>query len=231
LVTQPVPESWEPIIAEHFDFLEDLEPAARQSFRDHLKLFVWEKSWIPAGGLEAVTDEMKVVIAGAAARISRGLPLDVWDELTEIIVYPHSYAHPGEDDTEVFGEAHDWGIVVLSWDAVEKGMSLDDDGHDTAVHEFAHVLDIADGWFDGTPVLARGADYGAWARVMGRHFSRLKHDPIHNLLRDYGATNEAEFFAVATEAFFEKPKKMRRKAPDLYALLSEYFQVDPAEHR
>jgi Mlc titration factor MtfA (ptsG expression regulator) len=104
------------------------------------------------------------------------------------------------------------------------------DGHDTATHEFAHVLDRGDGRFDGTPELRASADYAPWAEVMSHHFLELRERSPRQrrVLRDYGATNEAEFFAVATETFFEKGRQLRERAPDLYEELRRFYRCDPA---
>ena len=147
--------------------------------------------------------------------------------VTEILIYPSHYKHP-DGDAVIYGEAHQWGTVVLSWDAVRHGIAIPNDGHDTAVHEFAHVLDVADGTFDGTPELHEADDYPRWAYVLSRHFNQLRRGRGRQLLREYGATNEAEFFAVATEVFFEKPSVLARRAPDLYETLATYYRVDPA---
>lgn len=228
LARRAFPVEWRPIVEERFPWAEELPEDERAGFLTHLKVFVWSKEWIGASGLE-VTDEMKVVIGGAAARIARRLPLEVYDRLTEVVVYPAAFVDPRHEHADVrLGEAHHWGVVVVSWDAVERGIAHDDDGHDTAIHEFAHVLDIEDGTFDGTPILEHGSDYASWARVMGKHFERLRASPDAHFLDSYGATNEAEFFAVATEAFFEQPQMLRRKAPDLYDELRKFFRVDPA---
>ena len=221
------PERWDVIAARHFPFMERMDAKERERFWTHLKVFVWEKHWFGVRGLE-VTEEMKVTIAGLAARLSRNLRLDVYDRLTEIIVYPSTFRVPGMDGVAVLGEASSWGTVLLSWDAVRNGLADPEDGHDTSMHEFAHVLDYGDGWFDGTPVLHRRADYEAWSRVLGEHYARLRGGDGRGVLRDYGATNEAEFFAVATEAFFERPDALRRKTPDLYEELRRYYKVDPA---
>jgi Mlc titration factor MtfA (ptsG expression regulator) len=146
----------------------------------------------------------------------------------EVIVYPNDYLHPDSDDV-ILGEAQQWGTVVLSWDAVLDGMANGRDGHDTALHEFAHVLDVADGAFDGTPELHRFGDYRTWARVMRKEFLKLRHDVPRRrtVLREYGATDEAEFFAVASETFFEKPQQLKEKAPELYEELSRFYRVEP----
>ncbi len=225
------PERWDVIAARHFEFMEDMGEEELERFWTHLKVFVWEKYWFGARGLE-VTEEMQVTVAGLAARLSRNLPLHVYDRLTEIIIYPHTFKVPGMDELGVLGEASSWGTVLLSWDAVRNGLADPGDGHDTSMHEFAHVLDYGDGVFDGTPVLHSVKDYAAWSRVLGAHYVRLR-DGVERgsrrgVLRDYGALNGAEFFAVATEAFFERPERLARDAPDLYQELSTYYRVDPA---
>ncbi|MBA2664802.1 MAG: zinc-dependent peptidase [Bradymonadaceae bacterium] len=224
-LARPFPAAWEPIVAEHYGFVARLDASEAEGFRNHLKVFVWEKHWLGTQGL-VIDEAMKVVIAGAAARIARRLPLGVYDRLTEVVVYPTHYLHP-QSEAIIYGQAHHFGTVVLSWDAVRHGIATTNDGHDTAIHEFAHVLDIADGAFDGTPLLGKNQDYDTWARVMGYHFARLQQHPQRSILRSYGALNEAEFFAVATETFFEKPRLLKQRAPELYAELSKFFGIDP----
>jgi Mlc titration factor MtfA (ptsG expression regulator) len=120
--------------------------------------------------------------------------------------------------------------VILSWESVLAGLSNPRDGRDTAAHEFAHVLDRADGAFDGTPALRKYSHYRAWAAVMDEHFQGLRRGRPHErkVLDDYGALNEAEFFAVATESFFEKPRQMKAKTPELYEELRRFYGWDPA---
>ena len=227
LLKRPFPDPWIALLKKRYPFYRRLpEGDEKESFHTHLKVFLWEKHWEGAADLE-VTEEMKVIISGAAARIARRLPLSVYDRLTEIIIYPSHYFHPERRDRIVMGQAHSFGTLVLSWDAVKKGIATPDDGHDTAIHEFAHVLDAESGRFDGTPLLKKGADYPVWAEVLGHHFAALQEAPFQGCLRPYGATNEAEFFAVATEAFFETPEQLKRCAPDLYDVLLNFFGVEP----
>ena len=201
LMKRPLPPEWTGWLDEHVPFFPELEGEEKDRFLGYLKAFVWSKHFFGAGGLE-LTDEHRVVIGAAAVRLVLHLDLSYYDRLTEIIVYPYTYRHP-DGDAAILGEAHTWGTVVLSWPAVLHGMRDPKDGHDTALHEFAHVLAVADGAFDGTPELHRFGDHRAWARVMSREFLELKRDTNRRrrtVLRDYGATNEAEFFAVATDS-------------------------------
>jgi Mlc titration factor MtfA (ptsG expression regulator) len=225
LATRPFPAEWRSIVDSRLPFAATLPADEFENFLTHLKVFCWEKYFFGVKGLE-LTEEMKVIISGSAARISRNMSLDVYDRLTEVVVYPATYKHPDRHGG-VLGEAHSFGTVVLSWDAVDGGIATPNDGHDTAIHEFAHVLDIADGLFDGTPEIDSDA-FDCWVHAMGTHFERLQNSPQKGPFRAYGATNEAEFFAVATETFFEQPVTLQRKAPEVYTELKRFFRVDPA---
>jgi hypothetical protein len=229
LARRPFPEAWYAHLERHVPFYGQLPESLRLRFLEMLKIFAREKHFEGARGLE-MTDEMRVVVSAAAIRLVLHLDLSYYDRLTEIVVYPFDYRHPGEDDFAVFGEAHRFGTVVLSWPAVLRGLKDPHDGGDTATHEFAHVLDAADGDFDGAPILRHSDAYRPWAQVMKRHFDALGRGERaeSRVLRDYGATNPAEFFAVATEAFFEKPRQMREHMPDLYAQLHGFYGFDPA---
>jgi Mlc titration factor MtfA (ptsG expression regulator) len=107
------------------------------------------------------------------------------------------------------------------------------DGQNVVLHEFAHQLDFEDYSTDGAPALATRAEYREWARVMSREFKALQaaeEAGTPTVLDTYGATNPAEFFAVATETFFERPAALRARHPELYAELEKFFRQDPASH-
>jgi len=224
-----MPDEWLGYLEDNVPFFAELEGDKRERFLNDLKIFVWEKHFFGANEFE-MTEEAKVVISAAAVRLTLHLGISYYNRLTEIIVYPSHYTHKDKDGV-IFGEAHAWGTVVLSWDAVIQGLKNPNDGHDTATHEFAHVLDRADGEFDGTPELRSGGHYRPWANVMSHHFLKLKKrgKKQRKVLRMYGATNEAEFFAVATESFFEKPEQMKERTPDLYEEMKRFYGFDPAE--
>jgi len=225
---RPFPAAWREWLQRRAPFYEALPDPDRRKFESDLMVFEREKAFIGAGGLE-VDEEVRVVVSAAAVRLVVRLDLTYYDRVHEIIVYPGAYLHPDEDGV-ILGEVSSWNTVVLSWKDVVAGLQNPRDGRDTATHEFAHVLDRASGAFDGTPKLRAREDYGPWARVLSAHFLRLRAGDggERALLRDYAATNEAEFFAVATEVFFEKPRLMRRRAPDLYEELRHFYGFDPA---
>jgi hypothetical protein len=95
------------------------------------------------------------------------------------------------------------------------------------LHEFAHQLDQEDGAADGAPILGARSRYVAWARVLGAEYEAMQKQR-RSVMDRYGATNPAEFFAVATETFFEKPRQMQKRHPELYNELREYYRLDPA---
>lgn len=224
---RPFPQAWRDHLRRHLACYDRMPEDWRDRYERMVQVFVAEKHWIPAAGM-VITDEVKVVIAGSACRLVLRLDLSYLDRLTEIVVYPYVYRHKDGSKGAILGEAHRWGTVVLSWPAVLAGLANPCDGHDTAVHEFAHVLDRDAGSFNGTPFLREREDYGPWARVMVAHFERLRAGAIDPaLLRSYGATNAAEFFAVATEAFFERPASLQQEMPELYDVLRRFYGGDP----
>ena len=223
-----IPAKWVDILNRRVPFFSTLPEELVGRFIDDLKVFAAEKHFIGAKGME-ITDEVRVVISAVAVRLILHLDIDYFNRLTEIVVYPHTYRHK-DGDGAVLGEAHLWGTVVLSWPAVLSGLNNATDGHDTATHELAHVLDVADGSFDGAPELRAREDYRPWARVLNKHFANLKERSRdeRRVLRQYGAKNPAEFFAVATESFFEKPTQMKARLPELYNQLHRFYGFDPS---
>ncbi|SEM21242.1 hypothetical protein SAMN05444354_11327 [Stigmatella aurantiaca] len=228
LLRRPFPPEWLGYLERRAPFFRKLAPEPRERLLGLLKVFAWEKEFIGAGGF-TVTDEVRAVVSATAARLVLYLDLSYYDRLREVIVYPDAFRIPDRTGT-VLGEAKHWGTVILSWQSVITGLADPNDGHATATHEFAHVLDREDGAFDGTPHLRRYSHYSAWASVMDGHFQKLRQGQRaeRQVMDDYGSVNEAEFFAVATESFFEKPRQMREKTPDLYEELKRFYGWDPA---
>ena len=138
--------------------------------------------------------------------------------------------HGGEDVR--LGESWNSGSVILAWDSVVAGGRDGKDGHHVTLHEFAHQLDQVNGAADGVPELSNTGCYREWASVFTGAFSRfqVKLDKGRRTVIDpYGATNPAEFFAVLTETFYEKPKQLQKNYPKVYEQLSLYYHVDPLE--
>jgi len=212
----------------------------RATVEDNLRIIVAEKNWEGCGGL-TITDEMQVVIAAQAALMILNIPHDYFCGVQSILVYPTTFLVPGRRSgaggivdgaaRPVLGLASLQGPVILAWDSVTAGVDNPDDGRNVVIHEFAHKLDMLDRFADGAPPLHSREQYEAWKRIMTDEYAELVEragSGKPTLLRKYGATNPAEFFAVAGEAFFERSRTMQRRHPELYGLLASYFRQDPA---
>jgi len=139
---------------------------------------------------------------------------------------------PLEASIPILGQAFAHGPVILVWDAVKRDARHPEQGHNVVYHEFAHKLDMLDGSADGTPPLRDSAELADWVTVCAREFVKLRSlaEKGHKTFLDaYGTKNEAEFFAVATEEFFDRPLALRKHSPDLYRVLGDFYQQDPAE--
>jgi hypothetical protein len=213
----------------------------KEQLRKDIRIFLDEKSFEGIGGLE-ITEEIKVTIAAEACILLLNRENRNYPGLYSILVYPGAYLTRQnipvggggyiEEETVRAGESWRHGSVILSWDQVKHGSVSSWEGHNLVLHEFAHQLDQEDGMADGTPILKKSSGYAAWAFIMSKGYERLRSKMEQNrnsVLDEYGATNEAEFFAVATEAFFGKSEELRRKEPDLYEELREFYNLDPAE--
>lgn len=240
---QPFPRRWLEILRRNVEFYATLTPAEQAELHGLIQVFVAEKNWEAHGGLE-MTDEIRVTVAAQACLLLLRLDADFYPRLRSILVYPSSYlpqraetlqhGHLEAPPVVHLGESWSSGVVVLSWDSVRAGAADAHDGHNVVLHEFAHQLDQEEGAADGTPLLERPSAYRTWARVLEGELSRLRQEAEQGretLLDVYGATNRAEFFAVATEAFFERPQELRELHAALYAELRDFFGQDPAERR
>lgn len=236
ILASPFPPEWLAFLRRnvvHYRFLNEKEQAR---LRDDLRIFAAEKTWEGCGGLR-ITDEIKVTIAAQACLLVLGMEHNYYDRVLSILVYPQGYHVPHEDDEsgrhvdDRLGEAHYRGPVILSWAEVLSDGRHPERGANLVFHEFAHQLDMLDGVIDGTPPLASAEQSRRWHEVMTAEYQQLIEASEHGratLLDQYGTTDEAEFFAVATECFFDRPVQLSRRHPQLYGLLREYFHQDPA---
>lgn len=238
---QPVPEEWRAIIQRNLPFFERLPPNDQKELLGHLQIFLAEKRFEGCGGL-TMTDEIRVTIAAQACLLLLHRRTQYFPRLVTILVYPSGYfaqenvpLHGNvwtEGPAARLGEtAGAMGSLVLAWDAAKAGGSDPADGKNVILHEFAHLLDFEDFAADGVPMLRSREALRRWTEVMTMEFAALRaadETGIPTLLDTYGATNPAEFFAVATEAFFERPRALRARRPELYRQLQQFFQQDPA---
>ena len=240
LLATPFPDEWLTYLRNNVSLYAPLTEAEQAKLRDDLRVFVAERHWEGCAGL-AVTDEMKVTIAAQACLLILNIEHDYFSRVPSILVYPSGYRAPAErhgpdgtvgPDPGRLGEAWYRGPVILAWDSVLGGGKDAHDGQNVVLHEFAHQLDFLDGYADGTPPLSSREEYRRWRDVMTDEYERLVRESEHGharVLDAYGATNPAEFFAVATEAFFEKPVQLQKRHPALYEVLRGYYRQDTAE--
>lgn len=236
----PVPPDWVAIVEKNVPYANLLPPEDRAELMGHVQVFLAEKYFEGCGGL-TLTDEIRVTIAAQACILLLHRETDYFAKLVSILVYPSTYEVPGgrhvgggmiaTDPEARLGESWVDGVVVLVWDSVLSGSRNIHDGNNVVLHEFAHQLDQEDGVSDGAPVLPQRSMYATWARVLGHDFDQLVQNTAHHhrsLIDAYGATNAAEFFAVVTETFFEKPVQLRARHAELYEQLQGFYRQDPA---
>ncbi|MFZ2950264.1 MAG: M90 family metallopeptidase [Desulfuromonadaceae bacterium] len=244
LTVRPFPAAWEEIVRSNVAHYCMLNTAEQAQLKNLIKIFIAEKYWEGCGGLE-LTDEIRVTISAQACLLLLGLPHEFYRNVLTVLVYPSTVIPPKrklghfeialvpvEIAHPILGQAFQQGPLILIWDAVLSSGRHPEQGHNVVYHEFAHKLDMLDGAADGTPPLRDRDEYHSWVTVCSREYLRLKGDVKagkKSFLSAYGATNEAEFFSVVTEEFFDRPLRLKEHAPDLYQVLKEYYRQDPAE--
>lgn len=236
----PFPPEWKSIVLRNLPIFARLPSYDRAELLADVQVFLAEKRFEGCAGLE-LTDEIRVTIAAQACLLLLHRETDYYPELTSILVYPSTYAVQEDryvggniweqgEDSRLGHTGRQLGSLVLAWDEAKHGAADPADGRNLVLHEFAHQLDFEDARTDGAPALATRAEYLAWARVMQREYEALRNADATgapSVLDTYGATNPAEFFAVATEAFFERPHALRAKQPELYEEFARFFRQDP----
>jgi len=245
ILKTPFPEPWHEVLRRNVAHYARLDDDEQRRLRELIQVFIAEKRWEGCGGL-TLTDEMRVTIAAQACLLVLELPHELYQDVETILVYPSAVRRPerapgvfirspdliAQGDVALLGEAHVHGPVVLAWDRVLRDGQRPHDGHNLVYHEFAHKLDMLDGSADGTPPLASRAELASWAKACESAFVALRESTARGeptVLDAYGASNEAEFFAVATEHFFDRPRALREQLPALYAVLARFYRQDPAE--
>ncbi|MGH7538774.1 MAG: zinc-dependent peptidase [Gemmatimonadales bacterium] len=235
--SEPPPAVWRELIEHRVSLTRALTPAEWDRLLDLVRQFIRDKHFEGSGGLE-LTEDMKVIVAAQACLLILNLDAGCYPRVRSIVMYPATFVprHPPFDGllrdgpVPLVGE-HVRGAVALSWESAAGGGGDAGDTHNVVLHEFAHELDWEDGYVDGVPLLEAPSSTRAWARVLQQRFEELRRaaqEGEPDLLSAYGATDRAEFFAVATETFFERPVELQRRYPDLYEELKGFFRQDPA---
>lgn len=239
VMAQPFPKNWLSIIEVNLSIYENLTSQQQKKLQGYVQIFLKEKQFIGCLGLQ-ITEEIKVTIAAIACLLLFSDRSTYFPNLRSILVYPNAYIVKEtvisnryiveERLTARLGESWIKDQLILSWEQVSQDLHNWQDGHNVVLHEFAHQLDQEDGRAEGVPILPRALDYAVWSEVMTAEYiqlcDRLEHGK-KTIIDSYGATNPAEFFAVATETFFEKPNQLKQKHPALYELLHRYYRLAP----
>ena len=236
----PFPEKWREILNQNFPIYKKLPTVLKNKLEEQVAIFLDEKLFSGTKGL-VIDDTMRVLIAAQACMLILNRKTRFYPKLTTIILYPSTFhsvqqMRSGDlmEEKTIYRIGESWlnGPLVLSWYATRKGARNPNDGRNVVFHEFAHQLDQEDNSSDGVPTLRDPTLYATWASVMGKEFKqlvKLAKAKKRSLLDSYGATNPAEFFAVTTEVFFERPKRLAMVHPDLYELFKSYYGLDPLE--
>jgi Mlc titration factor MtfA (ptsG expression regulator) len=239
LARQPFPPAWRKVLQRHVPQVRRLPADLQLQLKQLMQVFIAEKPFIGCRGL-VVTEAMRVVVAAQACLLLLNRPGAQFEGLRQVLLYPDAFlvdrvhTEAGgvqRDERQVLaGESWQQGQVVLSWGDVLQGAAVPDDGRNVVVHEFAHQLDQADGAANGAPPLPRGLDRQRWAHVMADAFATLQRQLAAGeptLLGDYAATSPAEFFACASEVFFEQGPQLAAAQPALYGQLAAFYAVEP----
>jgi len=243
ILAEPFPYEWNTYLDNNVGLYRRLTVDEKDRLREITKVIVREKNWEGCKGL-VLTDEHRVTIAAQASMLILGIDHDYFANVKSILIYPAGYTVKttvtngrivSEGPSDRLGEAWSGDLpVILSWPDALAGGRDETDGHNVVLHEFAHKLDNRDGAGDGVPKLSSDAEYHRWSVVMSHEFEVLQYRASTgqpSLLDKYGATNAAEFFAVTTECFFERPRELRHYHPDLYRIFRDYYKQDPAARR
>lgn len=222
-----------------YPFLQRHDPTAAAELRRLTSLFLDRKEFSTAGGLR-LNDAMVVAIAAQAVLPVLRLGLAPYDGFVGIVVHPAPVRAPREQadadgvvhafEEALSGEAVQGGPVMLSWHDVRSAGFSAAQGYNVVIHEFAHVLDMADGAADGVPPLPPELPLREWQTTLQDEYTRFVQRvelDEETALDPYGAEAEEEFFAVASESFFVNPGPMQAEHPALYALLQRYYLQDP----
>jgi len=234
---RPFPEAWRRILRQRVPAVAGLPADLQQLLKGHIQVFLAEKPFLGCAG-QAIDDEVRVTIAAQACLLLLGhARSDVYPRLRQVLVYPGAFVVHREEPAGdglvrarprvMSGESWSQGQVVLAWAEVLDGAADPHDGRNVVLHEFAHQIDQDKGVADGRPWRPGAARRRRWAQVMDAALQRLRNEPSQ-VIDFYGATDPAEFFAVVTEAFFERPQALAEEAPEVYRELAGLYRLDPA---
>lgn len=227
LAAEPFPPAWRALLEEWVEFYRELEPTEKARFEREVRFFLDEQV-ITGPRAAPVDDELKLLVAASAIVVIFGRSGFRYPRLRDIVVYDEAFddEYNVRSDGNILGMVHAQGPILFSARSLRRGFRGEDDGRNVGYHEFAHVLDFDRGDADGVPGFMPWGAIQPWLHVM--HEETVRVQKHRSVLREYAATNQAEFFAVASEMFFERPTTLKKKLPELYELLCAAYGQDPA---
>ena len=228
---QPFPTAWEIILQQEVPFFQTLDESEKDRFREEVRIFLTEKRI--TGIKTSVDDTVRVLVAASAIIPIFGFPGWEWNQISEVLLYPTTFNEQyeigrlGEHDVlGMVGTGAMNRMMILSKPELLQGFRAAQDRKNVGIHEFTHLLDKSDGAIDGVPSVGLPRSVVTpWLKLVHKEMGNIRAG--HSDINPYGLKNEAEFFAVASEYFFENPDKMKRKHPELYAMLERVFHQDP----
>lgn len=236
---QPFPAAWREILRRRMPAFARLPADVQLQLKKHAQVLLAEKPFIGCAGLE-LSDEMRVLVAVQASLLLLNGRGGYFPNLRQVLIYPGAFvvdrvaadaAGLVRDERRVLaGESWQQGQVILSWQDVLAGAADPGDGRNVVIHEFAHQLDQETGPANGAPWLGGRQRQARWAAVLGAEFEALRQRLAlgeEGLIEPYAATDAAEFFAVVSELFFERPGALAAAHPALYGELSRYYRTQP----
>ena len=220
------PRAWHRLLHERSAHYRRLPRHLRGEFQRQVQVFLAEKKLT---GVESeVTEEFKLLVAASAITLTAGWPEYAWDELTEVLLYPHYF---GEDyqfeNPSRAGQTHPWGVLIITVPDLQRSFATTDSNHHVGIHEFAHLLDLERVRFDGIPPFLSEEGTRRWLQIVEKEQQRLERGDSE--LDPYGLSNRQELLAVAVEAFFQIPVAVKESHGELYEFFATYFQQDPAK--
>ncbi|MBU1536273.1 zinc-dependent peptidase [Myxococcota bacterium] len=225
LLEKGFPREWKEYLFNNWAIYRHLPLATREQLHKKAIEFFTQKDFLGKRGFR-ITDEVKLLISAQASLLVMN-QRTCYPRLHKILVYPESMA------TNVAGNsamsAYLEGTISLAWDAAAYGARLRSDSYNVVIHECAHQLDQTDLKNDGIPALPNHLKTAGWAATLKKEFQTFSDTPNdRQIIQEYGKTDMAEYFACATEAFFERPEHLHRVYPTLYNLLKDFYELDPA---
>jgi len=235
---EPFPDEWRHLLDEKVVHWRWLDGEERSRLEDLVRMFLVDRKWEGTAGF-VLTDEVRLLISAMACLLILGLDYEAYHLVTWIEVQPTTMRRAGtysmgvgrvvtDARVELIGQASYAGPVTIAWDAATEGARHPERGHNVVYHEFAHKLDMGDGVVDGTPVFADADARQRWIDVCTSVYASLREGRAGELLDPYAGVNPGEFFAVATETFFDQPIALEAAHPDLYGVLRDFYRQDTA---